>query len=214
DFVSRLISLANIMKKTFYVVVPYDPVSVQHLNVLDRLFKKGQVFDHIKISDEDFKSHTDTLKERGNVIAGGLGSMGLHCFQLSSEDLIELFYQIYNPDIASKERIKDATLLAAPIVVAKDEITTVNKEAAALEANQMIDNASIVEEQRKQQSQQRQQEAQKTGERAIRQQPVATATPAPVAQPQTPVPQLVSQSPQVQQPPSQINDKIQMANGK
>lgn len=169
DFVTKLISLANIMKKTFYVVIPYDPINIKKLNILDSLFAKTQKFDHLKIADTDFKAATSQLTERGNIIASGLGSMGLHCFQLSTEGVIELFYQIYNPEEAGKERITDASTLSSPLVIAKDEIVNSNDQspAASSAAGSSIDNASIVEEHQKSAAQQRRQEATKEGERQI-----------------------------------------------
>jgi len=161
DFVSKLISLANIMKKTFYIVVPYDPINIKKLNVLDSLFAKTQTFDHIKVTDTDFKSHTDQLTQRAGIVASGLASMGLHCFQLSTEQIIELFYQIYNPDESAKERVNDANTLSSPVVIAKNEVsgeTTIPTPEVLPDA---IDNADMVEEQQRQAAAQRRQEADK-----------------------------------------------------
>ena len=144
DFVGKLVNVANIMKKTFYVVVSYSVVSVQKVNLFNMLFgQKVQSFDHLKISDEDFKNSTEKLLENANIIAGGLGSMGLHCFQLSTEQIIELFYQIYNPAESSKERLENASVLSSEVVSVKQaEVAAETGEPTA--DSSMIDNTHIV----------------------------------------------------------------------
>lgn len=152
-FVSQLINVANIMKKTFYVVIPYDPINVSKLNVFQSLFEKSQSFDGIKISETDFKSQNDQLLERANIVASGLGSMGLHCLQLSTEEIIELFYQIYNPDESGKERIENLDTISAPVVVSKGEANVKAETTAGGEKElERIDNTDIVLEQKKRES--------------------------------------------------------------
>ena len=170
-FISQLIGMANIMKKTFYAVVSFNPISVRQVGIFDRFFSKGQVFDHIKISDADFQAHTGKLRERANTLASGLGSMGLHCFQLTTEQVIETFYQIYNPDEAAKERVTDANAISSAIIISKDEMKA-EEGAESVETQKseemMIDNSQIVIAQHKQEALQRKQEDEKAAEKEIR----------------------------------------------
>lgn len=207
DFVGKLITMANIMKKSFYVVVSYSPISVQHTGLFDRFLNKSQTFDHLKISDQEFQQRTEKLMESANITASGLGGMGLHCFQLSTEEIIELFYQIYNPDEAAKERVTDAAALSAPVIVSEDEIKDEQKdkseETAATEENQasnMIDNTEIVVEQHKQEAEMRRQESEKEAERVMRKPedeqaaPAAKATPEAKTEPKVAVPAAVQEA--------------------
>lgn len=188
DFVTNLIGLANIMKKNFYVVVAFSPMTVHQVSFLDKFFSKAQVFDHIKLSDEEFKLNTDKLKERAAIIASGLGSMGLHCFQLSTEEIIEMFYEIYNPDESSKERLGNAENLNSPIIVSKSEISQKIVDLPAEEKNDnMIDNSSLVKEQQKQEAELRKAESDKVAEKEVRR-PEDAGTPAPTAEPITTAP--------------------------
>lgn len=179
DFLKKLIEMANIMKKTFYVTVSYNPVGVKQMGILDKILKKQSVFDHLKVSETEYKSHTEKLMERGTIVASGLGTMGLHCFQLSTEQLIDLFYQIYNPDEASKERIKDPTMLSSAIIASQDEFTGEQKpgtgakvaEAAAPET--MIDNSSLVKAQKEQEAAQKKQEIENGTAGQVQAQPAA-----------------------------------------
>jgi hypothetical protein len=145
DFVGKLITIANIMKKTFYVSISFTTISApKQVNVFDKLFgTKSQVFDHIKISDQEFKNSTEKLFERANIVASGLGALGLHCSQLSTEEIIELFYEIYNPGESAKERIDDAAKLAAPIIGSENEeiSSEIDEE---LEERGMIDNTQQI----------------------------------------------------------------------
>lgn len=172
DFVSRLIELANIMKKTFYVVVPYDPITIKKASMLDKLFNREKsVVAEMRISEDEFKKNSDQLRQRAQVVASGLGSMGLRSTQLVTEEIIEVFYQIYNPEVAGKEQFSNAEDLAAPVVAhvsEKKEEADQEKANAAAEANeQVIDNSAEVASWQKEQSMQKQQEMSKEGERQI-----------------------------------------------
>ena len=187
DFVSKLISLANIMKKSFYIVIPFDPINIRKLNVFDSLFAKTQTFDHLKVTDLDFKKFTDELGQRASIVASGLASMGLHCFQLSTEQIIELFYQIYNPDESAKERVNDATTLSSPVIISKDEVSGETNGTNQANFQRSIDNAKMVEEQNKKAAAERRQEADKVEATQIlvapaQAQPVTTGTQMPAGE--------------------------------
>lgn len=107
DFIEQLINLANIMKKRFYVSVGYQPI-IANSGLLDKFFKKNDSSTKLKISENDYNNYSKELRQRAQTVAQGLGSMGLHCRQLNTQEIIELFYEIYNPEIASKERLTDS----------------------------------------------------------------------------------------------------------
>lgn len=148
DFVGKLINLANIMKKNFYVCISYVPITVKKVGFFDQIFNKGtQNFDHLKISDQEYNTYTEKIQERANIVASGLGGMGLHCAQLSSEEIIELFYEIYNPDVASKERLSDAAVLASPVITSASEAS--ESITSGHEDKKMIDNRALAQESQK-----------------------------------------------------------------
>lgn len=166
DFVTELINLSNIMKKTFYVVVGYDPITVKKGSILDKIFPKNEAT-NLKISDQEFKRYKDEITERANVVATGLGAMSLHCVQLSTEEIIELFYKIYNPEIADKERFTDVDELTSSFIadIHEKKASDTVKEDAKNEA--VIDNSAVVEEQYKKQSQLAEREMAKDAEKQI-----------------------------------------------
>lgn len=168
DFVAKLINVANIMKKTFYVVIPYQPITVQNANFLSKLFtRQSSVVSELRISEDEFKKNTDQLRQYGQIVAAGLGGIGLHCIQLTTEEIIELFYQIYNPEIAGKERISDTKNLTSEVIMSTTEKKENEETANPQKEQPAIDNSTEVTEVQKQQSAQKHQEMMKAGERQV-----------------------------------------------
>ena len=188
DFVGKLVTIANIMKKSFFVAVAYSPISVKQVGLFNMLFgQKTQKFDHLKISDADFKIATDKLLENAGIVASGLGSMGLHCYQLSSEQIIELFYQIYNPAESTKERLTDAETLASQVVSIKKDgpKDPAQPDPSNNGAPPLIDNTHIVTAQMQQDAEQRRQtsEMEENGATPVTPGQPAQPTPAQGAEP-------------------------------
>ncbi len=116
DFIKRLITIANIMEKRFFVVVPYDPVPLAQVWFIQRLLGQGGKKE--KVGFEQYKA---TILQRANLIASGLSTMGLRAIQLTTQELIELSYSLYNPETATKERLFDVSQLTAEIIGKKPE---------------------------------------------------------------------------------------------
>lgn len=125
-FIKRLINIANIMDKKFYIVVPLNPVNVEKRGLFDKLFHPTSRLT-VKISDTEFKSYREELLQRANVIISGLGSLGVKIAPLNTQQIIELFYGIYNPEEASKERLIEEENLEAPLIEAETEEEAKNK---------------------------------------------------------------------------------------
>jgi hypothetical protein len=142
------------MKKSFYVVVQHSTINVKNTGLFDKLFSKNsQTFDHVKISDVEFKQSTDKLTEKANIVANGLGGLGIHCQQLTTEEIVELFYSIYNPDESTKQRISDVEEIDAQVIGSESE----SPEALAGISNATvvkIDNSEVVKAQQKFQAEQ------------------------------------------------------------
>lgn len=99
DFIRQLVRLGDIMQKRFYIAVPLNPATVQTKGFWQRLqeiFTPSLAF---RFSEERFKKQTFELGLRVAQVASGLSSMSLSAVQLDTQSLIELFYNIYNPDL-------------------------------------------------------------------------------------------------------------------
>lgn len=111
DFIKRLINLANIMDKRFYVVVSYlVPPKI------DPLKNPIQGASPLMISTTEFDTYKKELEQRVQVIESGLGSIGVRTALLNTQQLIELLYGVYNPEEAYKEKLTDVDNLTGEVV--------------------------------------------------------------------------------------------------
>ncbi len=111
EYVSRLVEYADIMEKEFYVVVPQDPFG-QDSKGLWRSFKEyifpEDSVSKIKERQRQFTELKKKLQDRVNVIRSGLEGCGLRVNPLDTQELIELFYQTYNPQSSRVQKVTDA----------------------------------------------------------------------------------------------------------
>ena|SRR3989304_7158293 len=119
-FLEDLITQANIMDKKFYVVVPFDP-PLLNSSQLQSLAKIGKTEDKTTgvFSESEFQAHKDGLLKRAQALTSGLSYLGLRSRQLNNQELAELFYSIYNPEIAAEEHLKQVEELVAPVIEEK-----------------------------------------------------------------------------------------------
>lgn len=123
NFVDVLSQDANIMDKSFYIVVPYYPAGE-----LDMANIKGQAqgfFGKIfaqpkttatKIDSVTYQKAKDEIKNRVDSVINGLFQIGVKCYQLETKDLGRLYYNVYNPDTAVREPLKDFQNVTATYV--------------------------------------------------------------------------------------------------
>lgn len=115
DFISRLINVANIMDKKFFVVVPFTPVPKVGMSMP----KQSQ--QSVTISLDDFNRYKEELTQRAATVISGLGSVGLRCAQLETQQLIELFYSIYNPEESDKQKLTKVDELTSQVIESEIE---------------------------------------------------------------------------------------------
>lgn len=95
EYVAKLVEFANIMSKTFYVVVPYS-AGPDKQGFMSRLGKVFNPAGAVMTSREGFESAKVKLEERVDHVVASLGGMGLRSIVLSTAELVELLYQSYN----------------------------------------------------------------------------------------------------------------------
>lgn len=113
-FIAELLESANVMEKRFFIIVPYFGVNLEKTGPL-----KGLLGNKTPVTT-GFESQKVELMERVDQILAGLTSFGLRCVVLNTEELIELYYDVYNPDISATQKISDVDELEAPIISAGD----------------------------------------------------------------------------------------------
>lgn len=93
DFTER----ANIMTKNFFIVVPYDPALVNRSGGVLSTILPGKTNATTSLSDEQFEQYRTQLEQRASVIEQGLIRTGVRVVRLGTEEVIELFYKLFNP---------------------------------------------------------------------------------------------------------------------
>lgn len=119
SFLKELIPQANIMDKKFYLIVPYFPPLFKAPSFLSEIWAGRPTK---KLTTSEFQSFKKELLQRANLVASGLAGLGLRCLQLNTQELIELFYNTYNPELGSREKLLEAQELEAEVIEkAKEE---------------------------------------------------------------------------------------------
>ncbi|MEK7143549.1 MAG: hypothetical protein AAB756_01850, partial [Patescibacteria group bacterium] len=97
DFVKNFTERSSIMTKNFFIVVPYTQPLLggkKGFSILPS--KKGTA--EKKLDDmEAFEEARSQLEQRASVVEQGLSGMGIRVIQLGTEEVVELFYKIFNP---------------------------------------------------------------------------------------------------------------------
>ena len=112
DFIKNFVKSTNIMSKTFYVVVAYNPVSSAVSSIkknpfgaIMKIFRGGKKNDSGK--DVSFEESRLQLQQRADVVRQGLRSAGIRAVSLNTEELIELFYKLFNPGEIEKNSVQE-----------------------------------------------------------------------------------------------------------
>lgn len=112
NFIDILSQEANIMDKSFFIVIPYFPtgdltnVLAQSKGIFGKLFQKPQTV-ATKIDKVSYEKAKDEIKNRVDSVTSGLFQIGVKSVQLNTKELGELYYNMYNPDTAVREPLGD-----------------------------------------------------------------------------------------------------------
>lgn len=98
DFVQSLVEHSNIMTKSFYVVVPFSAGEETRKKGVKSIFHKKM----LSFSEERLAQLKTQLWQRVEFIAVNLHAMGMRAVPLNTQELIELFYRLYNPERKEK----------------------------------------------------------------------------------------------------------------
>jgi type IV secretory pathway VirB4 component len=107
DFVGELVKLGDIMTKKFYIVVPYNPLGDLKKGFFARLKELFSPVMLIHFEEKKFFNRRAELMQRVSHITQGLLSMGLKAAQLNTYNLIQLYYETYNPQEALAQRLEE-----------------------------------------------------------------------------------------------------------
>ncbi|MDD2891728.1 MAG: hypothetical protein PHQ95_02080 [Candidatus Gracilibacteria bacterium] len=116
DFLTNLIDMAQIMKKDFYIVVPYDndeDKSVRDTGItgIFRTFWAAITSEETITSIRDKRRRSESLRkanfERLSTIKTSLEGIGIKSDEVKKDELIKLLIGYYNPKVNADINIKD-----------------------------------------------------------------------------------------------------------
>ncbi len=123
SFIDNISLETNIMDKKFYVVVPFFPeidakaaikASKNLFGSLKSIFRPTE--QHVVIDEQTLEKAKTELRNRVQAVLAGLLQCSIQGLPLDTQELIELYYDTYNPDTATRQQLRSFDELEAPVV--------------------------------------------------------------------------------------------------
>lgn len=101
SFIKDFTERANIMSKNFFIVVPYDPALIARGTggvggALSSILPTASGT-ATALTDQQFEQYRTQIEQRISVVEQGLVRTGVRVIPLGTEEVIELFYKLFNP---------------------------------------------------------------------------------------------------------------------
>lgn len=107
EFIRSFVEQNAVMAKTFFAIVPYDPIQIPTGGKkFLKMFKLGKKLQPV---EQSWEQKIQQLNHRTDQTINGLTQIGLRAVPLNTEELIELFYNLYNPSAVEKKDLKITT---------------------------------------------------------------------------------------------------------
>ena len=111
NFISQLVSVSNIMDKSFYIVVPFSPIESEERSFFKNLASILNPRQNILEKRENLETYRFQLSQRIEHIIASLSGIGLRIVQLNTQELIELLFNSYNPSTFNSSGLRDISNL-------------------------------------------------------------------------------------------------------
>lgn len=100
NFVRSFVEFANIMNKSFYIIVPFSVIEAREESFLNRIknIVSSQKSKKEKFETEKLNQYKTQLDQRMNLISEGLQALGIKTIPLNDEQLTQLYFEFYNID--------------------------------------------------------------------------------------------------------------------
>jgi len=104
EFIRTFVESTNIMSKSFFVVIPYDPAIISaSKNPLSNILPgKNKGATETETADNQFQENRSQLEQRVAVVEQGLVRCGIRAAELGTEEVVELYYKLFNPGETEK----------------------------------------------------------------------------------------------------------------
>ena len=121
NFVDILSQEANIMDKSFFIIIPYYPSAdmektIQQTKNFFKSFSRAKGPDVTRIDRATYDKALTELNNRVDSVTSGLFQIGIQSVRLNTKELAELYYNFNNPDTAVREPLVDFSKLATMYV--------------------------------------------------------------------------------------------------
>ena len=97
DFIKNFVKMSNVMAKSFYISVPYSTASMEVKKGFLGNFVSGFFKKTVSQEVDRFEENKIQLQQRADIVSQGLARVGVRIAPLNTEELIELFYELFNP---------------------------------------------------------------------------------------------------------------------
>ena len=98
EFIKNFTDTVSIMTKSFFIVVPYfHENGAVNTGIFKNIFSKKNKADKKTEKEVDFEEKRLQISERVSVIEQGLNSCGIKTVQLGTEEIVEVYYKVFNP---------------------------------------------------------------------------------------------------------------------
>jgi type IV secretory pathway VirB4 component len=106
-FINQLVSVSNIMDKNFYIIVPFSPIESKDKGFFSNIGSLLNPQQKIIEKRENFETYKSQLFQRVDHISSSLSGIGVRVIPLKTEEIIELLFDSYNPEIFNAITVKD-----------------------------------------------------------------------------------------------------------
>lgn len=118
EFVRGFVAQFAIMRKIFLIVVPFYPANAPSASSITGSLpffgRKKDAEEDKRSADEQFKENASQLQQRVDAVAQGIHQIGLEATVLDNQELIELYYNFYNPDTVERDNVPTPGPAPAP----------------------------------------------------------------------------------------------------
>src|SRR4030042_6501090 len=115
EFIDETVRQRNVLDKKFYVIIPFYVFDLGVTKSASAVVKSGHA--NLPFPKEYILGRAKmTLEPKRDHIIHQLSRLGLRARQLTTKEIIQLFFEIYNPDSSQGQILADSSEYETPIV--------------------------------------------------------------------------------------------------
>lgn len=108
DFIRTFTKDVDVMSKNFFVIIPYTPTQINLTKGIANLFTPEHNSNvGTPPNETQFEENRIQLEQRVGMVSEGLARVGVRTITLEKDDLVELYYHLYNPGDTTGSAIKN-----------------------------------------------------------------------------------------------------------